>query len=115
MYEKNDIWGKYKGCGVRPIGHKGKYTRNTLLTWKKDELINYIECCEHNERVMAETLKQQANNFEKMLNDLILEDKTVPPNVLEHIGNEIADYLISNDFGTDYINDVWHIISRYAL
>ena len=50
----------------------GKYSRKTLKTWTKEDLINYIECCEHNERVMAETLQQQARNFEKMINDLVL-------------------------------------------
>ena len=62
-----------KGCSVRPLGHKGKYSRNTLKKWTKDELINYIECCEYNERVMAETLQQQARNFEKMIDNLILK------------------------------------------
>ena len=74
MFVKEEIWGKGKGCTVRPLGHKGKYSRSTLKTWTKDELINYIECCEHNERVMAETLQQQAINFEKMLKDLILRN-----------------------------------------
>lgn len=63
---------RVKGWKTRPFGYKGKYSRKTLKTWTKEDLINYIECCEHNERVMAETLQQQARNFEKMINDLVL-------------------------------------------
>ena len=64
---------KVNGWKVRPLGHKGRYSRNTLKSWKKEDLINYIECCEYNERTMAETLQQQARNFEMMINALIFK------------------------------------------
>ena len=59
------------GCGIRPFAHKGRYSRSTMMKWSKRELINYIECCEHNEKVAYETLEQQARNFELMLNNII--------------------------------------------
>lgn len=49
---------------------KGRYSRNTLRAWKKEELIDYIEILEDNERAMAETMEQQAINFQKMLNNI---------------------------------------------
>ena len=58
------------GCGIRPFAHKGRYSRSTMMKWSKRELINYIECCEHNEKVAFETLEQQARNFELMLNNI---------------------------------------------
>jgi len=56
--------------GVRSLSHKGRYSRTTMQGWKKEELIDYIEILEDNERIMAETLQQQARNFEIMLNNL---------------------------------------------
>ena len=58
------------GCGIRPFAHKGRYSRSTMMKWSKRELINYIECCEHNEKNAYETLEQQARNFELMLNNI---------------------------------------------
>ena len=58
------------GCGIRPFAHKGRYSRSTMMKWSKRELINYIECCEHNEKAAYETLEQQARNFELMLNNI---------------------------------------------
>ena len=55
---------------VVEFGHKGRYSRSTLRTWTKDELINYIEVLENNERSLTEGLEQQAKNFEFMLNNL---------------------------------------------
>ncbi len=56
--------------GVRNLSHKGRYSRTTMQGWTKEELIDYIEILEDNERTMAETLQQQARNFEIMLNNL---------------------------------------------
>lgn len=58
---------------IRVVGHKGRYSRNTLMHWSKKDLVNYIEIVEHNEQTMAYTLEQQAKNFEEMLKNIITD------------------------------------------
>lgn len=52
------------------MSKRGRYSKSTMRNWTKAQLIDYIEVCEHNERIMAETLEQQARNFEQMLKNL---------------------------------------------
>lgn len=42
--------------------------RTTLKGYTKDQLIDYIECLEHNNKVLLETIDNQYRNATKLLN-----------------------------------------------
>lgn len=52
------------------VPRRGRYSYQTLKSWKKEELIEYIRILEENEIAMAENLEQQAVNFLKMLDKI---------------------------------------------
>ena len=52
---------------VHNLNHKGRYSRNTMKQWTKEQLIDYIEMLEDNEQAVFDTIQQQAENFAKML------------------------------------------------
>ena len=52
---------------VHNPNHKGRYSRNTMRQWTKEQLIEYIEMLEDNEQAVFDTIQQQAENFAKML------------------------------------------------
>jgi hypothetical protein len=46
-----------------------EHKRSTLLTSKKEDLVNQIMYLEHNNNVLNDTLNQQAENFKKLCED----------------------------------------------
>lgn len=45
-------------------------TRNTLKQYARDQLIDRIECLEHNNAVLSEALDNQYHNATKLLDDM---------------------------------------------
>ena len=53
-----------------------EHKKVTLMKWKKEDLVDYILCLEHNINVVNESFDNQYNNCLKLLDDMKLINKT---------------------------------------
>lgn len=48
------------------------HTKNTLMNWSKEALVEHIMCLEHNNAAMSESFEIQYQNCVKMVDDMSL-------------------------------------------
>lgn len=54
-----------------------EHTRNTLMHWRKEDLVEHILCLEHNNNVLHETFEQQYKNCMQLIDDMNLINDTL--------------------------------------
>lgn len=54
-----------------------QHKRNTLMHWRKEDLIEHILCLEHNVNVLQETFEQQYRNCVQLIDDMKLINNTL--------------------------------------
>jgi len=48
------------------------HTKNTLMNWTKEALVDHVMCLEHNNAAQAESFETQYQNCVKMVDDMSL-------------------------------------------
>lgn len=66
-------------------------TRNTLKQYTKDQLIDRIECLEHNNAVLSEALDNQYHNAMKLLEDMNVFKEQYKNAKRCEIGSEVSE------------------------
>lgn len=54
-----------------------EHKRNTLMQWRKADLVEHILCLEHNVNVLHETFEQQYKNCMQLIDDMTLINDTL--------------------------------------
>ena len=54
-----------------------EHKRNTLMHWRKEDLVEHILCLEHNVNVLHENFEQQYKNCLQLLDDMALINETL--------------------------------------
>lgn len=47
-----------------------EYKKSTLLSWKKEDLVEHILCLQHNYNVVSEAKENMYNNYSKVINSI---------------------------------------------